>query len=107
MAKQVKLKETPKILKKEEFEVVYDNPDAIKDPGPPDNRQPMSANPYLFQVNAIIKDCETWGTIVQITQWANKTGYDITLCGKSGSFQHISITKEEAIIVIDAINQLK
>lgn len=103
MPKQVKLKETPTPLKKDEFEVVYDNPNALKDPGPPIQRP----NPNLVQVNAIIKDCKAWGTVVQITQWANKTGYDITLCGKSGSFQHLSITKEEAVIVNDAINKLK
>lgn len=103
MPKQVKLKATPLPLKKEEFEVVYDNPNAMQEPVPPHNPEP---NPTLFQVNAIIKDCETWGSVVQVTLWANKTGYDITLCGKSGSFQHLSITREEAAIVTDAINKL-
>lgn len=103
MAKQIKLKETPMPFKKEEFEVVYENPNAARDPGPP-IQQPV---PDLFQVDTIIKDCEAWGTTVQVTRWANKTGYDITLCGKSGSFQHLSITKEEAVIVNNAINRLK
>lgn len=104
MAKQVKLKSTPKALDKTEFEVVYENPNALKenvsDPIPP-------PNPDQYQINVIIRACEKYGTTIQVAEWANKTGFDITLCGQSGSFQHLSITREEMQIVIDATNQLK
>jgi len=80
MAKQSQIKETPTLIEK--------------------------IDPNQYQINVIIKDCEKYGTIVQVAEWANKTGFDITLCGKSGSFQHLSITKEEVIIVNDAITKL-
>jgi hypothetical protein len=116
MTKQIKLKETPKIqdngqfkgthTNDKDFKVVYDNPDALKESMDP-NTANQTPDSNLYQINAIIKDCEAWGTTVQVAQWGNKTGFDITICGKGGSFQHLSITKEEAKIINDAISQLR
>lgn len=91
---RIKVVETPKVLQDGE----YENATELKD-------VPILNN--IFSVRTIVEDCDKWGTTIQITEWANKTGYDITQCGSQGSFQHMSITKEEADIISEIINKMK
>jgi hypothetical protein len=93
MSKQTKIKQTPPIIR-EEFEIVKDDP------------KPTAKGMVIYQPRAIIEDSEKWGTTIQVTEWVNKTGYEITICTKDGSFQHLSITKEDADTVNRAITKL-
>jgi hypothetical protein len=60
----------------------------------------------IHHANAIVEECQHWGTVVQVTQWVNNTGFDIILCTKAGSFQQISITKEEFVLANKMVNKL-
>ncbi len=88
---RIKVSETPKILETGEYENVVE----------------LDASSDEVFVKTIVKDCVNWGTTIQITEWGNKTGYDITQCGSHGSFQHMSITKEEADIIVNMLNKMK
>ncbi len=86
------LKPKEKVLDNEEYENALETKSDLTD---------------VILVRSVVKDCIKWGTTIQITEWANKTGFDITQCGSQGSFQHMSITKEELDIIINAINIIK
>lgn len=87
MTKQIKIKETPPVVNEENFEVVKDEL-------------------VIHQSRSIIENCEKWNTVIQVTEWINKTGFEIIQCNNNGGFQHMSITKEEANIINAAIIKL-
>jgi hypothetical protein len=91
MPTRIKVTETPKILETGEYESVME----------------LDASSNELFVKTIVEDCVNWGSTIQITEWGNKSGYDITQCGSHGSFQHMSITKEEADIIINILNRMK
>lgn len=58
------------------------------------------------KVNAILEECKVWGSLVQVTDWINGEGYDITITSKRGCMQHLSVTWSEFDIIKKAIKKL-
>lgn len=58
------------------------------------------------KLNAIMQECIGWKSLVNVTEWGNKHGYDIQITSMNGCMQHLSITFEEFLLVKDAIKKL-
>lgn len=65
-----------------------------------------SSDFVLYNMKTYIKECSEWGSNIQISQWANETGFEIIHQNKNGAFQHLSIAKEEATLLIKMINKM-
>ena len=91
----VPLKEKPKPIKNPFIEDDFVTVDETQD----------NADLNIYTTTCCIEECTEWGTSVQVTKWVNGTGYEIILCNK-GTFQHLSITKEEMLLVNQMIKKL-
>ena len=60
----------------------------------------------LYNMKTYIKECSEWGSNIQVSKWANETGFEIIHQNKNGAFQHLSIAKEEAQLLIKMINKM-
>lgn len=60
----------------------------------------------VYGVNSVLQECTAWKSIVTVTEWSNKHGYDIHITSMNGGMQSISITFEEFLLAKDAIKKL-
>mgnify|MGYP001766796445 CR=1 FL=1 len=58
------------------------------------------------KVNTIMEECSIWDSLVQVTDWINGEGYDITITSKNGGIQHLSVTWSEFDIIKKATKKL-
>jgi hypothetical protein len=68
----------------------------------------MSKEEYelkVDKVNAIYEECKTWNSSVQVTNWINGEGYDISVWHDGGA-QHLSVTWMEFDIIKKIIKKL-
>ena len=61
----------------------------------------------VIKVNSIQEECSLWDSLVCVTDWSNREGYDIQLTSKNGGIQHLSITWSEFDLVKKIINKLE
>ena len=61
---------------------------------------------YINKLNSVLQECIAWKSLVTVTEWGNKHGYDIHITSMNGGIQHLSITSEEFLLVKDAINKI-
>lgn len=62
----------------------------------------------IDQLNSIMQQCIGWKSLVTVTEWSNKHGYEIHITSMNGGMgmQSISITYDEFLLVKDAIKIL-
>lgn len=61
----------------------------------------------LYYLKTHLEECEKWKSNVQVSKWANKTGYDISHCSQNGAFQHLSLANEEMDLIIKMVEKLR
>lgn len=59
-----------------------------------------------YNMKTFIEECKEWGSSIQVSKWANETGLELIVVNKNGAFQHLSIAKEEAELMIKMINKM-
>ena len=65
-----------------------------------------SSNFTLYNMKTYIEECTEWGSVIQVSKWANETGFEIIHQNKNGAFQHLSIAKEEVSLLMKMINKI-
>jgi len=66
----------------------------------------MSEKYKVDKINAIMEESAGTDSLVQVTDWINGEGYDITITSKNGGMQHLSITWLEFDVIKKAIKKL-
>lgn len=66
----------------------------------------MSDEFKVDKVNAIMEESMDCHSLVQVTDWINGEGYDITVSRNGGGVQHLSVTWMEFDIIKKAIKKL-
>ena len=57
-------------------------------------------------IKTIQAECTVWDSLVSATEWINKEGFDLTISGKNGGLQHISMTYSEFYLLKKMIKKL-
>jgi len=60
----------------------------------------------IQKVKSIQAECLQWDSLVSVTEWQNKEGFDLGITSKNGGIQTISITYGEFNLLENIINTL-